>query len=45
MMTDARADFAMFCSLAFLISVGGGAWSLDVRRSSGNNPGRRNETL
>jgi putative oxidoreductase len=34
MVSDARTDFAMFCSLLFLISVGGGAWSLDARRGS-----------
>jgi putative oxidoreductase len=34
MVSDARTDFAMFCSLLFLISVGGGAWSLDARRIS-----------
>ena len=34
MVSDARTDFAMFCSLLFLISVGGGAWSLDARRES-----------
>ncbi len=34
MVSDARADFAMFCSLIFLILLGGGAWSLDTRRSS-----------
>jgi putative oxidoreductase len=34
MVSDARTDFAMFCSLLFLISVGGGAWSLDTRRIS-----------
>jgi putative oxidoreductase len=32
MVSDARTDFAMFCSLVFLISVGGGVWSLDVLR-------------
>jgi len=32
MVSDARTDFAMFCSLLFLISVGGGACSLDARR-------------
>jgi len=32
MVSDARVDFAMLCSLLFLISVGGGAWSLDARR-------------
>jgi len=30
MVSDARTDFAMFCSLLFLISVGGGALSLDA---------------
>ena len=34
MASDARTDFAMFCSLLFLISVGGGAWSLDARRGT-----------
>jgi uncharacterized membrane protein YphA (DoxX/SURF4 family) len=29
MVSDARTDFAMFCCLLFLISVGGGSWSLD----------------
>jgi len=33
MVSDARTDFAMFCSLLFLILEGGGAWSLDARRS------------
>jgi putative oxidoreductase len=33
MVSDARTDFAIFCSLLFLISVGGGAWSLDSRRA------------
>jgi uncharacterized membrane protein YphA (DoxX/SURF4 family) len=36
MVSDARTDFAMFCSLLFLISVGGGAWSLDARRGPKN---------
>jgi len=31
MVSDARTDFAMFCSLIFLMIVGGGAWSLDAR--------------
>ncbi len=31
MVSDARTDFAMFCSLLFLILMGGGAWSLDSR--------------
>lgn len=34
MVSDARTDFAMFCSLLFLILAGGGAWSLDTRRTS-----------
>jgi uncharacterized membrane protein YphA (DoxX/SURF4 family) len=34
MVSDARTDFAMFCSLLFLILEGGGAWSLDARKSS-----------
>ena len=29
MISDARADFAMFCCLLFLILSGGGEWSLD----------------
>jgi uncharacterized membrane protein YphA (DoxX/SURF4 family) len=33
MVSDARTDFAMFCSLVFLILVGGGAWSLDVQHT------------
>jgi uncharacterized membrane protein YphA (DoxX/SURF4 family) len=37
MVSDARTDFAMFCSLVFLIIAGGGQWSLDARR----NPSRR----
>jgi uncharacterized membrane protein YphA (DoxX/SURF4 family) len=32
MVSDARTDFAMFCSLLFLVLAGGGAWSLDARR-------------
>jgi putative oxidoreductase len=31
MVIDARADFAMLCSLIFLLVAGGGAWSLDAR--------------
>lgn len=34
MVSDARTDFAMLCSLIFLILAGGGAWSLDARRRS-----------
>ncbi len=33
MVSDARTDFAMFCSLVFLILMGSGAWSLDARHS------------
>jgi len=29
MVSDARADFAMLCSLLFLICAGGGGWSLE----------------
>lgn len=36
MVSDARTDFAMFCSLLFLIWAGGGDWSLDARRKSQN---------
>ncbi len=32
MVSDARADFAMLCSLIFLIILGGGTRSLDARR-------------
>jgi uncharacterized membrane protein YphA (DoxX/SURF4 family) len=35
MVSDARTDFAMFCSLLFLILQGGGAWALDARRELG----------
>jgi uncharacterized membrane protein YphA (DoxX/SURF4 family) len=34
MVSDARTDFAMLCSLIFLIFVGGGDWSLDAHRRS-----------
>jgi putative oxidoreductase len=33
MASDARTDFAMLCSLLFLLSAGGGDWSLDARIS------------
>jgi uncharacterized membrane protein YphA (DoxX/SURF4 family) len=36
MVSDARTDFAMFCSLLFLILAGGGAWSLHARRGREN---------
>ena len=29
MVSDGRTDFAMLCSLVFVILLGGGAWSLD----------------
>lgn len=32
MVSDARTDFAMLCSLIFLVILGGGTWSLDARR-------------
>jgi putative oxidoreductase len=35
MVSDARTDFAMFCSLLFLIAAGGGVCSLDARRGPG----------
>ncbi len=34
MVSDARTDFAMLCSLLFLIFEGGGPWSLDAQSSS-----------
>lgn len=34
MVSDGRTDFAMFCSLLFLILAGGGDLSLDGRRGS-----------
>lgn len=40
MVSDARTDFAMFCSLLFLLLIGGGAWSLDALRGRKNIPGR-----
>lgn len=36
MVSDARTDFAMLCSLLFLISAGAGSWSLDRLRGRGN---------
>jgi putative oxidoreductase len=32
MVSDARTDFAMLCSLIFLIIAGGGAWPIESRR-------------
>jgi putative oxidoreductase len=40
MVGDARTDFAMFCSLLFLVLVGGGAWSLDAPRDPEDVSGR-----
>jgi len=34
MVSDARTDFAMLCSLLFLIVAGGGSWALEQRRPS-----------
>jgi|ERR1019366_2244671 uncharacterized membrane protein YphA (DoxX/SURF4 family) len=34
MVSDARTDFAMLCSLLFLISVDGGIWSIGARNAS-----------
>jgi uncharacterized membrane protein YphA (DoxX/SURF4 family) len=39
MVSDARTDFAILCSLVFLILEGGGAWSLDARKTSGGGYG------
>ena len=36
MVSDARTDFAMLCCLIFLISVGGGLWSIDARLAGPN---------
>ena len=33
-MSDARTDFAMFCSVIFLVLVRGGCWALGVQRGS-----------
>ncbi|MGB9434720.1 MAG: DoxX family protein, partial [Candidatus Acidiferrum sp.] len=32
MVSDARTDFAMLCSILFLISVGGGTWAIQRHR-------------
>ena len=39
MVSDARTDFAMLCCLVFLISVGGGSWSLEARLAKHNRNG------
>lgn len=36
MVSDARTDFAMLCSLIFLLVAGGGVCSLDARNNSRN---------
>jgi putative oxidoreductase len=36
MVSDARTDFAMLCSLVFLIVMGGGMWSWDAQRRPEN---------
>jgi putative oxidoreductase len=43
MVSDARTDFAMFCSLLFLILAGGGRWSLEalLRRGGETTPDGR----
>jgi uncharacterized membrane protein YphA (DoxX/SURF4 family) len=40
MVSDARTGFAMFCCLVFLISVGGGSWSLDTMLAGGRLAGK-----
>jgi putative oxidoreductase len=35
MVSDARTDFAMLCSLLFLILAGGGMWAVGTRRKPG----------
>jgi uncharacterized membrane protein YphA (DoxX/SURF4 family) len=39
--SDARTDFAMFCSLLFLILLGGGAWSAESMLMSEDRVERR----
>ena len=34
MVSDARTDFAMLCSILFLMSVGGGTWAIQRHRRS-----------
>ena len=41
MVSDARTDFAMLCSLLFLLWACAGAWSLDARRRRENIEGER----
>jgi len=37
MVSDARTDFAMLCSLIFLILAGGGRWSVTGRRKASSS--------
>ena len=37
MVSDARTDFAMLCSLLFLMWTGGGVWSVDARHGRENS--------
>jgi putative oxidoreductase len=39
MVSDARTDFAMLCSLLFLILAGGGRWSLHWQGQRKREPG------
>jgi len=41
MVSDARADFAMFCSLLFLLLAGPGTISLDQRRAGADHAASR----
>jgi len=43
MVSDARTDFAMLCSLLFLILLGGGTWSVDSRLMSKDHIERRTQ--
>jgi len=43
MVSDARTDFAMLCSLLFLVLLGGGAWSADSRLMSKDHVERRTQ--
>jgi putative oxidoreductase len=38
MVSDARTDFAMLCSLIFLVCAGAGSWSLDAVRRRAPTP-------
>ena len=43
MVSDGRTDFAMLCSLLFLILAGAGAWSLDELRRGDDHSEKRHE--